>query len=103
MAKTRAQIQMNFQSAMARAAELDELSLKIKKIWNDARELNDRTAVIWQGSGVKEFSLKTGIISVAASTMFSDIGYFADAIRKDARIIYDAEMRALTIARNNSQ
>ena len=93
-------IKMDFEKAKASAAKLDDVADSInQKMENDYQELMGDVRYNWKGDNADRFLVKSEVIVEKLNTVEKNLHETADTIRRIAKNIYDAEMRALEIAR----
>lgn len=97
--KTKAQIEFDFNQALQRASEIDELGLDLARVARQDIE-NTRTELhaAWRGESEQLFQTKAERLQTQVNKTASELNGIADSIRSIARIIYEAEMEALRIA-----
>lgn len=97
--KTRAQIQFDFDQAMRRANEIDELGADLSKIARkDMENTQAELLAAWKGDSARLFQSKANKLQTQVNRTAAELNGIADSIRIIARIIYEAEMEALRIA-----
>lgn len=99
MAKTMAEIQMDFSQAMHAAEELDLLAQKVDDISKEQIESTFQSIKQgWTGEASQEFMKKGKILEEKIAAEGRLLKQNAEAIRVAARAIYNAEMEALRLA-----
>lgn len=99
MAKTMAEIQMDFSQAMRAAEELDQLAQKLDDVSNKKIESTFQfLKQTWTGEASQEFIKKGKILEEKIAAEGKLLKQNAEAIRVSARAIYNAEMEAFRLA-----
>lgn len=97
--KSKCEIEMDFERAMAQAQELEEISDELSKIASahvaDAFEM---LAKNWQGDNSKNFLKKSSGLTTDMIETADDLLKIARNIRTTAGIVYKAESMARQIA-----
>ena len=93
-------IRMDFERAKAAAAKLDDVADSITQTMeHDYQELMGDVRCNWKGENADQFLVKSEVLQEKMSTVEKRLHETADTIRRIAKNTYDAEMRALEIAR----
>lgn len=101
--KTSAQIKLNYREAMQQARDLDTLAGKIRNTANQkVEESMQLLSSGWKGNNASEFLKKYSELKRQILESADELSSIADDIRTTARIIYNAEMEAVRIAKNKS-
>lgn len=100
--KTEAQIHFNFANARARANELDEAADALqRKCVKGMESVHEDLSGGWRGDSANRFTQKMMWLQGDIQQSVMELQQIAGMIRKNAQIIFDAEMEALRIAREN--
>ena len=100
MAKSAFEIRMDYDRAVRQANSLDEIARDLKK--TAERELQDCMSQIscnWTGTNSTAYIRKCDMLKSNIVRTAGNLSRTADTIRRIAKNTYDAEMRALEIAR----
>lgn len=101
MMKSSSEIRFDFQNAMGQAKKLDALADSMeRRVVNKLDETSQSVHTAWKGDNASRYLGKTRELQRQIRQTVSDLRTTAGAIRRVARQIYEAEMRALEIARN---
>ncbi|MCM1158047.1 MAG: hypothetical protein NC300_05340 [Bacteroidales bacterium] len=96
-------IEFNYQKALKQANELKEISKDVKKISdNKLAESLTKIDKNWDGENSKNYITKGNKLKQKLDDSAGDISKIADTIVKIAKNIYDAEMRAIEIAKTKT-
>ena len=98
MAKSTFQIAMDFQKAKNQAGKLEDAARTIRRESNRFTSCRNDVAAAWTGDNASRFTNKMGMVSEDLEKIAKNLEKTADAIRKNAKTIYDAEMEAKRIA-----
>ncbi len=99
---TAAKIRFNFDSARARANELDEIADMLRrKCLKGMQDAQEELAAAWKGENANRFLQKSERLELEIQKSAAKLHSVSEAIRQNARIIYDAEMQARRIAEEN--
>lgn len=97
--KSKCEIEMDFERALAQAQELEEISDELSKIASaHVAEALEMLAKNWQGDNSKSFLRKSGGITTDMIETADDLLKIARNIRTTAGIVYKAESMARQIA-----
>jgi len=99
--KTRQQLQFDFDTAINQAKRLESLAGEIEStvarpLGSSAQEL----AAAWKGNSATAYVEKQGRLKEKISDTASDLRTVAEEIRAAAQRVYEAEMKAICIARS---
>lgn len=93
-------INMDFQKALAEADKVDSSASSISSMVKGKYESSIQTlSTNWKGAGAEKYLKKCTALQTNLNGVASNMKRVASTIRTQARIIYDAEMEALRIAR----
>ena len=93
-------IRMDYERAKAAAAKLDDIADRIQRMMeHDYTELLGDVRYNWKGENADRFIVKSETLQGKMNTVVKRLHETADTIRRIAKNTYDAEMRALEIAR----
>ena len=93
-------IRMDYERAKAAAAKLDNIADGIQQmIEHDYIELLGDVRYNWKGENADQFMIKCETLQEKMKTVVNGLHETADTIRRIAKNTYEAEMRALEIAR----
>ena len=93
-------IRMDYERAKAAAAKLDGIADEINRMMvNDYRDLLGDISYNWKGENADQFMVKSGVLQDKMIIVEKRLRETADTIRRIAKNTYDAEMRALEVAR----
>lgn len=96
-------ILFNYKRAIAQAKELAEVAKEIRNVANDKMETSIQTIdKNWDGDNSKKFIDKSKKLQEKVKNSAKDIDSISQAIKEMAKEIYDAEMRAVAIAKERS-
>ena len=100
---SRQTIIFNYKNALSQADKLDGVAKKLKGI--SSNDLNNTLSSLdksWNGDNAWAFIGKGKNIQQKVNASASSINAVADEIRRTAKRIYDAEMRAIEIAESRT-
>ena len=98
--KTEAEIFMEYEAALKQADSLSEAAQEIKTAVVEGTESAEASlSASWKGEGAEAFGGKCGVLREKAEGISRVLTETADAVRTIAENIYQAEMRALAIAK----
>lgn len=98
--RSESSIQLDFQQAKARADELDRIASDIQNLANrDVDDAMQQLSRAWQGEAASQYLQKGGQMKDKMMETVRRLNDTATTIRNTAQRIYDAEMRALELAR----
>lgn len=93
-------IKMDYARAQAAAAKLDEVADGIKHMMDqEYPDIMGDVRYNWRGDNADQFQNKGEVLRDKMLTVEKNLRETADTIRRIAKNTYDAEMRALEIAR----
>lgn len=93
------EIQFDFQNAMEQARKLDELANCIdRRVSGKLEETSQSVYAAWKGDSAIRYINKTQELRRQIQQTVNSLRETAEDIRRIARRIYEAEMRALEIA-----
>lgn len=93
-------IMLDFQQAKARADELDEIASQIKNLTEKDFEADLQVlSKAWQGEAANQFLKKGILMKNKMLETAKSLNETAKTIRSTAKRTYDAEMRALELAK----
>lgn len=98
--KSEYSLYMDFKKARLQAEELSSLATELRKIGND--DLNDslaRISTFWTGENATRFIGKGNQVKGKILKVADQLDSAASAIKTIARQTYEAEMRALQLAK----
>lgn len=99
--KTSGEIRFDFQNAMQQARKLDELADSIeRRVVGKLDETSQSVHAAWKGDSASRYLRKTGELQGQIRQTARSLRSTAEDIRRIARRIYEAEMRALEIAQS---
>lgn len=99
MALTKAVIRFNFRRAMQQADELDEIANSLSRMAKaDFESTMQNISVNWKGENADRYLEKGDRLQGKMCSSANSLHGIAADIRRVARSIYNAEMRALAIA-----
>lgn len=99
MALTRAVIMFNFKRALQQADELDEIANSLSRLSRaDFESTMQNISVNWKGESARQYLAKGDRLQGNMNATANSLHDIAADIRRVARRIYNAEMRALAIA-----
>lgn len=100
---TEAQIMMNFQMAVRKAEELEQVSSELKALVNNDMETSMQSlSNAWKGEAATAYLNKGVKLQEKIIASAKQLDKTATTIRNVAKRTYDAEMRALQIARERA-
>ncbi len=98
--KSSSEIRFDFQNAMEQARRLDALADSLeRRVAGKLDETAQSVHAAWKGSSANRYISKTQELRAQVRQSARTLRDIADDIRRIARRIYEAEMRALEIAR----
>lgn len=101
---TEYQIRADYNSANRTAEELDDIAVSLHRLADSSLDGAFRTLEgAWRGENAERFLEKGSIVKEQILGTAKDIRNAAERLRSDARSVYQAEMRALEIARRAEQ
>jgi WXG100 family type VII secretion target len=89
---------MDFQRARAQADKIDNAASSIRRESGRFTDCRNGVASCWSGDNASRFVSKMGLVSEDLDNIARNLEKTADAIRHNAKVIYDAEMEAKRIA-----
>ncbi|MFT3952523.1 MAG: WXG100 family type VII secretion target [Oscillospiraceae bacterium] len=94
---------MNYQKAAQQSARIEQLAEELRTIRNNrvSAEMNT-VAGAWSGDGANAYFAKVNAWYAETEQAVEEMVSVAAALRKNAKTIYNAEMRALELARTFS-
>ena len=102
--KSETQIRGDFRAACSRAEEIDRIAQDRGGVARrDMEGTLDDLSRAWRGESAQKFTAKTEKLQTDIQGDAKDLESIADAIRRAAKIMYDAEMEALRIARERAR
>lgn len=100
---TALQVQINFNKAKALAKEIESIASDLLRLAkNDLPESAGALATAWQGGNARHFIAKEDAVANDIAQTAQNLKKIAQAIRTAAKRTYDAEMRAIEIAKMSS-
>ena len=99
MAKTAHMIDLDYQKALRQADRLDEAVKDIKRERTKLKECRTRISSAWKGENATAYLKKVQIVENDLATMEKNIRDTAATIRKIAKTTYEAEKKALALAK----
>lgn len=101
--KSSSEIRVDFQNAMQQAQKLDELANDIdRRVANKLDETAQSVHAAWKGDSATLYIGKTQELRRQVQQTARTLRDTAEDIRRIARRIYEAEMRALEIAQSRN-
>ena len=101
--KSSSEIRFDFQNAMQQAQKLDELANDIdRRVANKMDETAQNVHAAWKGDSATLYIGKTQELRQQVQQTAKTLRDTAEDIRRIARRIYEAEMRALEIAQSRN-
>ena len=98
--KSESEIQMDFQQAKARADELEKVASDIKNLANrDMEDVLQQLSKAWQGESASQYMQKGAQMKAKMMDTVKRLTDTANTIRNTAQRIYNAEMKALELAK----
>lgn len=100
---SKSEIQFNFQQALKRAEELEEIAEELKRLAD--RELEDSfdsLSAAWKGEAASAYLRKGSRLKEKILRSAKDLKSTAAVIRRTAKRIYDAEMYAYRLAKERN-
>lgn len=96
-------IKMNFENAKRQANELSDIAERVSEIaTGKLTESIENIDKNWDGANSKKFLKKSNELKAKVEDSAKDIAAVADAIRKMAKAVYDAEMKNIETAKTRS-
>ena len=100
MAKSSFEIRMDYNRAVAQANSLEQIAEEMRNsAENDLRDCMSEIAGNWTGENARAYLQKVEKLSDSVRKTSERLKDTAEAIRKIARNTYNADMRALELAR----
>ena len=96
---TEATIRITFNNANAQANQLDSCAQQLRGARNQMDGILESLRREWQGEAANQYAAKCDVLEQKMNTAAGNLEQIANAIRQAAQAYYDAEMRALEIAR----
>ena len=100
MAKTAHTIYLDYQKAMRQADRLEEAAKKIRNEKSSLHSCRGSISSAWKGDNASAFIRKVSVVENDLASIEKSIRNAAAVIRRIAKETYDAEQRALTMAKN---
>ena len=101
--KERYTIELDYQNALNRAAELEGLASQLRSIANDEfAQALENVKNAWQGDNAQKYVQKARKMKPKMIKASDDLKEVASTIRTVAKNTYDAEMKAYEIANERS-
>lgn len=99
--KSEATIYLDYQRTISQANRLSEIASRLNSIsTSDLQNCLGQVSSHWEGENASSYVNKGRIVSDKIKKTSSDLKRAADTIRQMAQTTYNAEMRALAIARS---
>ena len=93
------EIEVNFQAAMAKADELDEIANELQKaLQGDFEQSMVQLSGSWTGANAEYYQTKSAKLAQQIQESVKKIRTGASEVRVAAKLIYQAEMAALAVA-----
>ena len=93
------EIEMDFKAALRQADKIDNIASKLSRTANsDYQNTLQGISSAWKGDNANIYINKSSVLVGRMSNTASRLNEAADTIRRIAKNIYDAEMRAWEIA-----
>ena len=93
------EIEMNFRNALKQADKLTNAAYRLRKIAdNDYRNELQNISNAWKGENASLFLQKCEVLTDRMDSTAEELKSIAETIKRRAKNIYDAEMRALDTA-----
>ena len=103
MEQSEQRILMNFQEANRQAGRLEEIAEDISRTADrDLENEIQKISLNWKGENAQAFTKKASTMQDKTRRNAKDLKQIAKTIRTIAKNTYDAEMRAMEIAKNNA-
>ena len=100
--KTEAEIYLEYETAIAQADSFASCAGELdSKLVSSLAETAGKTASFWKGEGAALFSSRCSLLQERIAGQADTLRAVSETVRLIAQNIYDAEMRALEIAREN--
>lgn len=97
------EIRMDFQNALEQARRLEELADSLdRRVTGRLEETGQSLRAVWKGDSGTRYAGKTQELRRQVRRSAQTLRDTAGEIRRIARSVYEAEMRALEIARNRT-
>lgn len=96
-------IEINFQAAQAQAKKLEDIADDMKRLANQqlANTIQEMSAC-WKGEAATSYFSKADKVKQDIAATAKTLYAIAESIREESKRIYDAEMRAVTLAQSNT-
>ena len=96
------QININFQAAQMQAKKLEDIADNKKRLADQqlANTVQEMSAC-WKGEAATAYFSKVGKVKQDIAATAKTLYAIAASIREEAKRIYDAEMKAVTLAQSN--
>ena len=99
MAKTAQMIDLDYQNALRQAARLEEAAKKVKKERSNLHDCGGSVASAWKGTNASAYVKKVRVVENDLSRIERNLKDAAETIRTIAKETYEAEQRALKLAK----
>ncbi len=97
---TQYEIVMNFKAAVAQANKLEDIAERLIRVSdNDYNNTLQNISSAWKGENAQAFISKSSLLIEKMDNTAESLRSAADTVRQIAINIYEAEMAALTVAR----
>ena len=102
MAKTEYSIYLDYQKAMRQADKLDEAARIIKSEKSSLHDCNGSISSAWKGENATTFIRKVAVVENDLESIEKSVRNAADVIRRIAKETYQAEQKALRLAKERT-
>lgn len=92
----------NYNAALRKAEELDEIAEEIRRIVTEMQELSDSSHSHWNGDASDRYFSRLYNTLEGMTAVITNYSKTAETIRTTAQRLYNMEMEAIEIARQRS-
>lgn len=96
--KSGTQILMDYNMACSQAEKLERAATSIRKECNRFEDCKRNVSAAWKGENATKFTGKMVLVADDLLKIAKSLEQAAEVIRKNAKIIYEADMKAKNIA-----
>ena len=100
--KSGTQILMDYNMACSQAEKLERAATSIKKECNRFEDCRGNVSTAWKGDNATRFTGKMRLVTEDLMKIAKSLEQAAEVIRKNAKIIYEADMKAKSIAESRT-
>lgn len=102
MAKTSYSIYLDYRKAVSQAERLEKAAQELRKEYNRMEDCYTSVSGAWKGDNANAYLAKIRKLQQEINRVEENITQAAIAVRRIARVTYDAEQRALELAKERT-